>query len=817
MPVKCAQESCNNQVSQSIGHLHCAIHRDCFNNSDYDPESCEFCMTHWTNLRENNDSASESKKILKALVKKMRDSQSFKRTINFVNQQFRINHYHLLNLKSYSAHKSSNPTSGYITEQSVISDAESSRSEVISTDRQNPPLIPTSLSSPSLPSTSLPSSSGMGGTAGPSIPADPQDPCNFLANSEFTTMLRRQMQQEISTSLAPILASISAIAAAIPKPGNPGESHPSPSLSTPPVHPGKFPDCPGNPSAPSQAPAGQSSTAAGDLPDSHIPYKPFKPVYETISSDSEGHSSQDECAQQPEKTQDFFDVLTNQGYTVPNMPQQHSSSPFEANSNRSVGASSVMDESRGFPQPQAPPPDTALNSLSNSTAAAVSPTGVLATLQFIINHTEQGPFTKHLPQGSIARSVVRHEVCFHSGPCPSMSDIKTKYRRFKDNNLNAWNDIWLPISQFSINEDNTVSFSDPPISFSLDQLAICAVRMALMQVTGHPAHLDSGVYTQFSERDVNLSIANYVSRNPSGSFNPDPSRSLNPKDQNKSFVGPSDDRIFTSIWKFSKEYARKCALGNDSKVNPSHAVLLPLNQEDFPLKFFQQEKLDPFCAKDEISTKMHQLSSKSILADYEARQAVMSSMSVFLGLDLIRSTEADSDRNEFLRSIAKWSIPGLASLLKACVKARRQLRKEAFGGEVRNRPFVVELIDDEIFIDSLFSKTTVDRIKSQIGWSQSFVSLIAPQGKSRNSSFQNPHGGSRFFRGKYSSSRRPTGPKASPYSRPSSQATASSRGPSYHHQSQPQGRTFQAPNSRNNSQASKPATKGNKFHKGSAH
>ena len=90
-------------------------------------------------------------------------------------------------------------------------------------------------------------------------------------------------------------------------------------------------------------------------------------------------------------------------------------------------------------------------------------------------------------------------------------------------------------------------------------------------------------------------------------------------------------------------------------------------------------------------------------------------------------------------------MPGLAVLFKNCVIARKQLRREAFSKEVRHRPFVVELIDDDIFIDSLFSTSTVERIKNQLAWSQSFVPVISSQDKPRNSGRPSSLGGSRFF------------------------------------------------------------------------
>ena len=69
----CALESCNRQVSSSIGHIHCAKHRACFNNSKYDPEQCDVCMAHWSNIRNDNEFALESKNIIKSLIRNMYD------------------------------------------------------------------------------------------------------------------------------------------------------------------------------------------------------------------------------------------------------------------------------------------------------------------------------------------------------------------------------------------------------------------------------------------------------------------------------------------------------------------------------------------------------------------------------------------------------------------------------------------------------------------------------------------------------------------------------------------------------------------------
>ena len=52
------------------------------------------------------------------------------------------------------------------------------------------------------------------------------------------------------------------------------------------------------------------------------------------------------------------------------------------------------------------------------------------------------------------------------------------------------------------------------------------------------------------------------------------------------------------------------------------------------------------------------IGAKAIKKDFNAREAVLSSISGFLGLDLLRSVESDSNRNDFLLSFAIWFIPG---------------------------------------------------------------------------------------------------------------------------------------------------------------
>ena len=76
---------------------------------------------------------------------------------------------------------------------------------------------------------------------------------------------------------------------------------------------------------------------------------------------------------------------------------------------------------------------------------------------------------------------------------------------------------------------------------------------------------------------------------------------------------------------------------------------------------------------------------------------------------MVRSAESNLNRNDLMLSIARWFLPGFMALVKNCMRARKQLRKEAFGTDARGKPFVKELIDDEVFIDHLFSPSTVEK------------------------------------------------------------------------------------------------------------
>ena len=132
------------------------------------------------------------------------------------------------------------------------------------------------------------------------------------------------------------------------------------------------------------------------------------------------------------------------------------------------------------PPPPTPSNITPTNLLQSSSDSAVSPNNVLNTLHVILNHTHLDLVVKELPQGSLANTVSKNEYCCHPNSCPPINMIKTRGKRVRDNSISSWDDIWLPISQFEFNNDNSVTFNFPLLTIRLDELYICLSRMTLM-------------------------------------------------------------------------------------------------------------------------------------------------------------------------------------------------------------------------------------------------------------------------------------------------------------------------------------------------
>ena len=90
-------EACNSNVSGLIGHVSCAVHRACNDNSFYNPENC---MVHWNHIKDNGGLAPASRKIIKTLLKQMRGSSTFNEMVAWKNEEFKNTYRPLFKFKS---------------------------------------------------------------------------------------------------------------------------------------------------------------------------------------------------------------------------------------------------------------------------------------------------------------------------------------------------------------------------------------------------------------------------------------------------------------------------------------------------------------------------------------------------------------------------------------------------------------------------------------------------------------------------------------------------------------------------------------------
>ena len=110
-----------------------------------------------------------------------------------------------------------------------------------------------------------------------------------------------------------------------------------------------------------------------------------------------------------------------------------------------------------------------------------------------------------------------------------------------------------------------------------------------------------------------------------------------------------------------------------------------------------------------------------------------------------------------LYTIARFFFPALQSLNRSCVRARKNLRAEAFDTEVRNKDIIRDLIREDIFIDTLFPTNAFERIQSLVGPHIPVRTFLSPKGSSRQHNT--------FFWGKSSSSRSYSNARRAPYIR----------------------------------------------------
>ena len=136
------------------------------------------------------------------------------------------------------------------------------------------------------------------------------------------------------------------------------------------------------------------------------------------------------------------------------------------------------------------------------------------------------------------------------------------------------------------------------MTIRLDELCICASCMSLMRFTGQSPPSATSTRFKFTDLEIQESIKYFVISNPRGYIAPDPSRRVNP---DRKFPGPLKSSVSSTVWKFGCEYSRNCAQGCEEKIGSSRAALLPFSLGDFPVQFFQQERVDPKAAKKQLS------------------------------------------------------------------------------------------------------------------------------------------------------------------------------------------------------------------------
>ena len=133
----------------------------------------------------------------------------------------------------------------------------------------------------------------------------------------------------------------------------------------------------------------------------------------------------------------------------------------------------------------------------------------------------------------------------------------------------------------------------------------------------------------------------------------------------------------------------------------------------------------------------------------------MSALSGCLGLDVIKSLRKDPPLDALLNSIARYFFPAIQPLIRSCVRARKNLRSEAFDSKARERDIIRDLIREDIFIDTLFPTDALERIQKFIGACPPVRTFLSPRGSARQSNS--------FFRGKSSFSRSYSNTRRTPY------------------------------------------------------
>ena len=662
----CSSDGCGAKVDSRTGHGLCSSHRPCNYNSLYDPANCNSCIALWDNVLNNSELAPVSINMLKILLKKMRASSSFNRKVVFKDIEFKNKYWDAFNTpKSLSILSDSD---------SIVNDRDSSAQTLPSLQTQPPP-----------PSSSLPGPSVEKPISSDSRPA--LEPDAFFA-ALSATLDQRLVAFESSLRLQ-VASAVKEIKAAAPSPlPSPGNSAPLDLSSH--SQPFRLPQgtASGSAFAPPGNPAKNGSFAqrapTAQTPASTVPSQPSSGPADMPGSYSPISAHEDDLPDLSNSV--ILDFLDSEN-------SRHQEGPQEAQ-DPTLGPHPIPTASLPSPVTTTTPPEA----LNPTHSTGVSPANLLYSLNTLLLNTKVDVVGKRLPEGFFTDSVSKHDLCCHPGSCPSLNALKTRGKRARDNILSGVEDTWIPLSMFSISGDNTVNFTDPAMSVNLKDLFICVSRMALFKSSGHLPPAESSLSCNISDHDIQDAFRSFATRNLNGFLetSPDHTTALG-RTWEKRCYGPSRHPITDSVWSLVSKFASSCARDCADKIQPSKASLLPLGLSGFPFKFFNQERVEAKAAKLQLTSGLNELSSKSITDDFEARKAVMSSLSGFLGLDTLISVENDANRNEFLRAIARWHLPGLFTLVKTCVRARKSLRKEAFASSARNKPYVMELIEEDFF------------------------------------------------------------------------------------------------------------------------
>ena len=97
-----------------------------------------------------------------------------------------------------------------------------------------------------------------------------------------------------------------------------------------------------------------------------------------------------------------------------------------------------------------------------------------------------------------------------------MNVIKTRGKRVRDDTLRSWSNTWLPISQYELSNDNTVTFTDPLMTIHINELYVCVNRMSLMQFTGHSPPSTTSSSFKLTNHEIKETIRYFIACNPRG-------------------------------------------------------------------------------------------------------------------------------------------------------------------------------------------------------------------------------------------------------------------------------------------------------------